>query len=181
MVSFTGTITTASTGQWGMTWNQMIYSQNPDSTTKFESMWSGSHQMTVWISGTSSNSYSYSNNQGGTTSSSAASNLIVTSLFGYRIFTQTIGSTLTPGLYMFGMKMSTSSANVSAIVRSHGVVFDAPASVLKGYFNEAAVSSRGFQDGGVYSVTSGAMPASVGLSEIRQMNDLCVWFKLGAI
>jgi hypothetical protein len=176
MISFTGTFTSAVTAQWGMTMDWMLYSQNTASTTKFESLWSTQLTASVWNSGTSSNSMGYNGS-----STSSAANIISASFAGFRMLTAAIGSVLPPKIYALGIRMSTSSVAYSALMRTYGIIFDAPASTAKGYPVGATATSRGYQDGGVFSVTSAAMPASFGLSEIRQMNDLALWCKIGAI
>lgn len=48
-------------------------------------------------------------------------------------------------------------------------------------FGSATATSIGFVDAGTYSVTTGAMPSGIGLSEIRQRSNVVPYFKIGAI
>jgi hypothetical protein len=176
-MTFTGTITSAVTAQFGMTQNFMLLSMNASNSTRFDSIWSTQHLFTMWNSGTSSNSWS----SNATSSSSAASNLIITQIMGQRIISTPIGSELSAGFYMMAYRQSTSTANYSALLRTYNPVFVAPLPQAKNFIGAQTATSIGHFIGGPYSVSSAAFPASIGVSELRKSNDLRLFFKLGAV
>lgn len=177
MMTYTGTITSAATARFGQSLELGVYLQNATDATRYDTIWTAGRSITLWVSGTSSNSYDY----GGTTSSSAASNLIVTQVWGMRQHTFTIGSILDPGFYLLASRVSTSSAGFSALCRTYNAVIDNPVPAGGGTFGQATVSSSGYVDGGIWSATSNALPASIGIGEIRQSNNQMPYFKIGAL
>ena len=181
MQSYTGTVTTASTAQAGQTLSVALYSQNATASARFDSFWSDSVKATFWNSGTSSYSFAYSMSTGQVTSSSAGSNIGTASVMGLRQHLFTIGSTLSPGLYMYGINQSTSSANVSANMRSMALIYDNPLSAGMGSMNQATNANIGYVDAGYYSAGTGGFPASINLTnDIKQSNNLVPYFKIGA-
>jgi hypothetical protein len=80
-----------------------------------------------------------------------------------------------------GYRQSTSSANYSALMRSYNPVFVAPLPMAKNFIGLQTATSVGHFIGGPYSVTSGAFPATIGVSELRKSNDYRLFFKLGAV
>jgi hypothetical protein len=183
MISYSGTITSAATAQIGHTMQVGIWSQytDPASTTRFGTWWTGGLSITCWNSGTSSNSYRISNSGGVTTSSSAGSNLLTASVMGMRNMIIPIGSTLPTGLFIFGIVNSTSSAGYSAHMSRVALVMDNPLSIGMGTFGQATNASIGYADGGTYGTTTGALPATVALSQIYGVNNVMPFFKVGAI
>lgn len=183
IISYSGTITSAATAQLGQTLRVGIWSQHTDpaSTTQFGQYWTGNASMTFWNSGTSSVSYNFSLAGGNTTGSSSGSNLMTASVMGVRHIVLPIGSTMTPGLYVFGIVNSTSSAGYSAAMSRVALYMDNAASVGMGTFGQATNASIGYQDGGTYSATTGALPSTLALSEIRGANNVMPFFKVGAI
>lgn len=183
MISYSGTNTSAATAQFGQTLRAGIWSQHTDpaSTTQFGQYWTGNASMTFWNSGTSSGSYAYSLAGGQTTSSSAGSNLLTASIMGARLIVMPIGSTMTTGLYVFGIVNSTSSAGYSAAMSRAALYMDNPLSIGMGTFGQATNASIGYNDGGTYSATTGALPSTLALSEIRGVNNVMPYFKVGAV
>jgi hypothetical protein len=177
MISLSGTITSAATAQQGQTHQFAIYSQNATNTSRFDTWWTGARSITLWNSGTSSYSYNY----GGTTSSSAGSNLGTAQVMGMRLFNIPINSTITPGLYLLGYLCSTSTAGYSAAMSRVALLMDNPVTVGMGTFGQATAGSIGYVDAGTFNTTTGALPASVGLSQIAQVTNLVPYFKIGAI
>lgn len=173
--SFTGTVTSAATQQWGQTIRWGLYSKV--NSTQFSNMVSGSFTMQVWASGTSSNSWGY---QGGT-SSSGASNLLVTQFMGLRYHQETINQTLTQGDYMFGLCQSTSSAGYSALVRTAGILCCNPVGVAMGSIGQQTGASIGIGQAGRYSATTGAMPDTFGPSQVVVSVNVVPYVKMGAI
>lgn len=177
MMSYSGTITSAATAQAGQSLEFAIYSQNATNATRWDTWWTAGRSITFWNSGTSSYSFNY----GGTTSSSAGSNIGTASVMGVRLHNIPIGSTITPGLYIFGYRISTSTAGYSAAMSRLAMYMDNPASVGMGTFNQATNASGGYADAGTYTVTSGALPASVAMSQIAPFNNVVPYFKIGAL
>lgn len=173
--SFTGTVTSADTQQWGQTIRWGLYSKV--NSTQFSSMVSGSFTMQVWASGTTSNSWGF---QGGT-SSSGASNLLITQFMGLRYHQETINQTLTQGDYMFGLCQSTSSAGYSGLVRTAGILCCNPVGVAMGSIGQQTNASIGIGQAGRYSTTTGAMPATFGPSQVVVSVNVVPYVKMGAI
>lgn len=176
--SFSGTITSAATARAGATMQYAIYSQDTADANKFDTWWSGERNFTFWNSGTSSYSYSYNVTSG----SSAGSNLGTASVMGQRLITVAVGSTLTPGLYLYGSRISSSSAGYSAAMSRMMPVQDAPLNIGMGFMGSATNSTIGIVDAGTWtSATTGAIPASVSIGHIAPFSNLVPVFKLGAI
>lgn len=175
--SYTGTFTSAVAATWAETMRWGLYSNDTTNSTQVNSWITGSITMQVWNSGTSSASWAYN----GSTSSSAGTN-IISQVTGLRIMNITLGSSIPPGLYFFAFAQSTSSAGYSALMRTYGVVMDNPVPVGMGNnFGAATNQSIGYVEAGTYSATTGAMPATIAYSQIKQTNNASPWFKIGAI
>jgi hypothetical protein len=114
------------------------------------------------------------------TSSSAATG-ILTQIYGLRIETFTINSTLAPGLYAGAFRFSTSSAGNSSVLRTMSPVIDNPMPVGAGFIGNATNASNGYVDGGVWSVTSATLPASFALTNVLQTMNATPYFKIGAV
>ncbi len=176
MQSFTGTATSNQTNTFGQTIRWALFSNNTTNSTRVDSWISGSITMQAWNSGTVSASWAYE----GTTSSSGATG-ILTQVYGLRQMQDVINSSMPPGLYVFGFALSTSTAGASSIMRTFGMVMDNPTPVAMGTIGGATNASIGIVDGGKYSVTTGGIPSSIGLSEIIQSVNVIPFFKVGAI
>jgi hypothetical protein len=178
MMSITGSVTSNQTNTVGWTLEAAIYKiTQTTNLSRFDSIFSTSWGFTFWNSGTASVSYSYNVTSG----SSAGSNLMTASVYGLRQLTFNIGSTLDTGLYAWGFRHSSSSAGNSSILRSFNPVIDNPLPVAQGFIGSATTASQGYVDGGTYSVTSGAMPASFVFADIRQTNNAVPYIKIGAV
>jgi hypothetical protein len=173
--SFTGTATSAATAQWGQTFNWALYSKV--NSTQYSSFTSGQLTMQVWNSGTSSASLAYA----GSTSSSAGSNLITASLYGLRRYAVDIAQTLTENDYLFGLHVSTSSANYSALIRTAGVVCDGPLQVAIGDWIAATQNTINPLYVGRYTTTTNNVPGSVAPSHIAASLGVVPFVKLGAV
>jgi hypothetical protein len=175
--SLGGTYTSAVTAGFYATMKWCLYSQNANSNTRFDSMSSGSFTWQVYNSGTSTASYAYN----GATSSSV-NTAILTQVSGVRMMNIPLNFSITDGLYVMAMCQSTNSSNYSALISRYGIYMDMPAGVAMGSgFGSAAATNIGLVDAGSFSVTSAAMPSSIGISEIKQHSNLVPFFKLGAI
>jgi hypothetical protein len=177
MQSITGTLTSAVAATAAYTNDFIIYKQNSTNATLFESVWSTQNTMQFWNSGTSSASYGIN----GVTSSSAGTALIANSVYGLRLSTVAIGSIMDTGLYVYGHRQSSSTAGYASFVRTGGMIYDNPLPAAKGYFGAATATSVGYNDGGIYSVTSASPPATLALSQIWQMSDVMPYVKIGAL
>ena len=177
-MSLSGTVTSAATAQAGLTWDHILYSQNATATNQFDSWWSTRFNATFWNSGTSS--YSYSNNL--TSGSSAGSNLGTASVMGVRMFTGAIGTTMQTGLWLYGSRISTSSAGYSAAMSRMAPVFDGPALWAAGFVGSATNVTNGYADAGTWtSGTTASPPASVSIAHIAAVSNIAPWFKVGAL
>jgi hypothetical protein len=176
-MTFSGSATSAVAATFGKSMAFGIYSQITSSTQRFDSMWTAGRSLVVWNSGTTSASYSYDTYSG----SSAASNIIVTSVYGMRYLTMTVGSTLAPGNYMFASWVSTSSNGYSALVSLNNAVVDGPLIVGMGPIGSATANSLGLADAGVFSTTTNALPSTLALSQIVNSQNVIPYFRLGAI
>jgi hypothetical protein len=183
MISYSGTITSAASAQLGHTIRMGIWSQHtdPTSTTQFGLYWSGNISLTCWNSGTSQYSYAISLAGGQTTGSSAGSNLGTASVMGMRGMFIPIGSTMSSGLYIMGLLNSTSSAGYSAAMSRVALLMDNPVSLGMGTIGQATNASLGYNDGGTYGTTTGALPSTVAISQIIPVNNVMPFFKIGAI
>jgi hypothetical protein len=66
-------------------------------------------------------------------------------------------------------------------MRSYNPVVDNPLPVAMGVIGSATNQSIGYNDGGTFSVTTNAIPASFNLTQIRQTNNVMPYVKIGAI
>lgn len=173
--SFTGTVTSAATAQWGQTIRWGLYTKI--NSTQYSSVSSGSFTMQIWNSGTSSNSWAYA----GITSSSGASNQLVTEFMGLRYHQGTLNGTLTQGDYMFGVHQSTSSAGYSALVRTAGILCINPVGVAMGSIGQQTNNSIGIGQAGRYSATSAALPDTFGPSQLQVSLNVVPYVKIGAV
>jgi hypothetical protein len=183
MISYSGTITSAATAQLGQTLRVAIWSQHTDpaSSNRFDTWWTGGASLTFWNSGTSSYSYNFARTEGNTQSQSAGSNLGTASAMGVRQIILPINSTMPAGLYIIGVVNSTSSAGYSAAMSRVALYMDNPVSIGMGTIGQATNASIGFNDGGTFSVTTGGIPSSINIADIRQVNNVMPFFKIGAI
>jgi hypothetical protein len=139
--------------------------------------------MTIAVSSNTSFSYSINGGASGQTISSSSNNINMNSQFnGLRMLTFNLNSTLDTGLYCYAFRVSTSSAVHTAALRTFQAIFDnpLPAAMAVG-FGGSTNSTIGYNDGGTYGTTSGAMPASFLLSDIKQTVNLMPYVKIGAI
>lgn len=181
LMSYSGTITSAATAQNGQTLQAALWSQNATDSTRFDTIWTGGLSMTFWNSGTSSYSYAYSGSGGNSTGSSAGSNLGTASVMGVRIHSMVLNSTLSAGVYLFGVLQSSSSAGYSAAMSRNALYMDMPASIGMGSIGGDTNTSVGFVWAGKYSTTTGALPASVGKAQIVPVANLRPYFKVGSV
>jgi hypothetical protein len=178
MMSFTGTVTSNATNTHGITMEVALYTAPASNQTSFSKYWSGSYGMTFWNSGTASVSYSYGTI---TSASSAGSNLMTASVFGLRLNTFVINSIIPAGLYAYGVRFSSSTAGGASLIRTANHVIDNPLPVAGGYMGAATNASIGYVDGGSWSATSGALPASFALTDVRQSMNEIPYVKIGAV
>lgn len=176
MQSLTGTFTSNVAATWGQTIRWAFYTNNTTNSTRLDTWISGS--LTGKIYNRSITSISFDIN--GVTTSSNNSNL-ASRITGIRIYQADVGSVFSPGLYAFGFAVSTSSAGYSAVIRTTNMMMDNPQPTGQGLIGVATNATYGYADAGVYTVTSAAMPSSIGLSEIKQSVNVVPYFKIGAI
>jgi hypothetical protein len=183
MLSMAGASST-NTGSVGITHQFGLYKVTQTTNlSRFDSIWTSAYSMTGYIS--SSNSAAFTINGGASgqnlTTASANSNLL-SQVSGLRMLTFNMNSTLGTGMYAFGFAISTSSVGNSAAFRSYLPIGDAPLASAMGLgFGGATNASLGYVDGGSFSVTSAAMPASFVFSQIQQTNNFVPYVKIGAI
>ena len=175
MESFTGTFTSNVAATWAQTLRWAIYSNNTTNSTRVDTWISGSITAKIYNSSNTSISYDWE----GVTSSSNNSNL-ASQITGLRLMTDAVGSLVPPGLYAFGFAVSTASTGYSALIRTTNMMMDSPQPVGQNIIGAATNASIGYGDAGTYSVTSGAMPASVALSDIKQTMNMVPYFRIGA-
>jgi hypothetical protein len=83
---------------------------------------------------------------------------------------------------MMALMGSTSSAGASNLISRFGMVLDAPVPVGANFdFGAATQTSVGFVDAGTYGTTTGAFPAVITASQIKQHSNLVPYFKIGAL
>ncbi len=174
--SLTGTFTSNVAATWGQTIQWALYSNNTTNSTRFDSWLSSSITAQVYNSSNTSMSYDWD----GLTRSSNNSNL-ASQFTSIRILPENINTLVPPGAYVFGFAVSTSTAGYNSLLTSFGFLMDRPVSVTMGNIGGATNASIGYGDAGTYSVTSAAMPASIGLSEIIQTLNVIPYFRMGAI
>ena len=147
-------------------------------STSFATFISGQITLNIWASGTSSNSWAYQ----GTTSSSAASNLLITQFMGLRYHQVTINSTLTPNDYLFGIRVSSSTAGYSAMVRTANHVIVNPLAVAMNSIGAQTNVTIGLGQAAGYTVTSNGMPATINpVAALQVANNVVPYIKIGAV
>jgi hypothetical protein len=180
IISFSGTITSAATAQAGVTLQAGIYSQNTNSATRFDTLWTEGISMTFWNSGTSSYSYAISDSAGQSTGSSAGSNLGTRSVMGMRLFSLHPNQIFNTGQYLYGFRMSRSTAGYSAAMSRIAPVFNNAIGIGMGTIGDTTDASIGISSG-MYSVTTANFPASINLSELRVNSNVVPYFEMGAV
>lgn len=176
MQSFTGTFTSNASARWGETIRWGFYTANATNSTRLDSWTSGSITAQLFNSSSTSISFDWD----GVTTSSNNSNL-ASRITGVRIIPEVVNTVFSPGLNAFAFAISTSSLNYSALIRTYGVVMDNPMAVGLGTIGQATNGSLGYADAGVYTVTTGGIPSSIGLNEIKQTMNAVPYIKIGAI
>jgi hypothetical protein len=179
MQSFTGTVTSATSGSYYQTVDAAIYSQNAGTTARFDTLWSSRITANFHLDSTASVGWAF--NGGG--SSGNNSTMFTNEVWGLRNITANINATIDTGLYLFGLRWSTAASGYASFVRTNGIVFDSPMNVGMGLFNSAATNaSIGFADAGTWtSQTTNNIPASVSIDHIKQASNLAPYFKIGAL
>ncbi len=182
MFSFTGSGSSSNSGQVGVTMRFALFQQTATaSTDRFDSIWSKSIVMTGYLS--SSNSMGFTaGGDGQATTISGTNTTLFTNIWNVRMLTVPIASTIDPGRYLFGFVVSTSSAGNSAALRTIAPIVDRPMTVNLGNNWGAAIgASVGYMDAGVYSATTGAIPASVDITQFSVSSNVSPFFKIGAL
>jgi hypothetical protein len=174
--SLTGTFTSNVAATWGQTIQWALYSNNTTNSSRFDTWLSSSITAQVYNSSTNSISYDWDGTNVGSNNSNLASRF--TSI---RIIPENINTLVPPGAYLFGYAVSTSTAGYNSMITSFGFLMDRPVSVTMGEIGANTDASVGYGDAGTYSVTSAAMPTSIGLSEIIQSVNIIPYIKMGAI
>lgn len=169
------------TGSGGFTLSAAIYSRlGTGSSDQIGTIWSGSQYLQFSNSSNSNLTFSSPTGLGSASTTfvtSNASTYMATNIGGYREFVFPATLTLAPGQYWFACGNSVASANAS---------FSLGASVLQAtYSNQIAYQPFGgassasnasypqFNEGlGSYSATSGAFPATVGLTGGQILNGI---------
>jgi hypothetical protein len=177
--TFSGQGTRNSSERWGQTIRWALYSNNTSDSTRVDSWISNSMTASISKSGTLSVTYAFD----GVTGSSAGTGIITRDVWGVRKFNFIVGSSIPPGLYVWAFAQSTSTAGQARIMSSSavGVLFDNPLPVGMNTVGAATATSIGFVEAGTYSATTGAMPSSIGLSQIQQRSNQVPYFKAGAV
>ena len=169
--------------QKGYTYLLGIYTRNATNATVLSRHYSTSHTLAASHNSNASwmlsmitaigNSTSYS-----TLSASSAGVNLSSSLHGPREFIFPVSSLLTPGEYWFAVAASTSSAgaggailNFSNMAVAHQT-FNRPGIVT----NSTASGWQKFMGAGVYSATTGAMPAGISVTQINQAGTFPIFF-----
>jgi hypothetical protein len=174
---FSGSVSSNTSGTFGETIRWALYSNNTSNSTSFNTFSSGSVTGQAMLSGTASVSYNFN----GAQSQGANSTILSTNFMGYRLVPVNINTLLSPGLYAYGVALSTSGGGWASFVRTGGLIMDNPAAIAMGSVGQVTNTSIGFQDAGIYSVTSGSVPAAFGMSEIRGMSNVVPYVKFGAV
>lgn len=180
-VTITNSSTASSSGQVGYTVQIGIYSQGTN-TTRVDSMYTTDYTIAAsnssdvsravtWIDGIV-NGTSYSTN------SSSSAGLNLSSLFhGNRELQLAYDTVLTPGRYWMAARVSTSVAGSSQGVLSvNFAVWRLGLSMdmfrIGSAANNASISAgQQFLGLGIYSVTTGNLPSTIGYSELRRDNQ----------
>jgi hypothetical protein len=189
LFSLTGTLSSATTGTFGITNDFALYAVNATNSTRFDTVWTYRQPMTVIMSNTNSFAATVgSDATASVTFSSNASAGFASNLMGIRMGTVPYLTTISQGLYMMGIRQSTSSGGYSALIRSYNPIYDNPVPVGKGFFGQSSATSIGYNDAGVYGTgagpaiaTTNAFPASVGYTNIVNQTDIVPYFRMGAI
>ena len=183
MVSLTGTVTSNQTNTVGATISAALYKYTGGTnSSRLDTYFTQSLGFTFWNSGTASVSYKWDVGQGTSSSgSSAGSNLMTASCYGRQMITFPIGSEIPAGLYAWAFIQSTSSAGNSSVLRTFNHILDNPMAAAQGFIGGATNNSIGYADGGVYSVTTGAFPSSIHLTDVVQQQNRVPVFKMGAL
>lgn len=185
MISITGTLSSATTGTFGVTNDIALYQINATNNTRFDTIWTYRQPMTIQMSGTNNFAFTLGTGADSKTFSTNSSAAFASNAFGVRMNTVSYGSVIPAGLYMIAYRQSTSSGGYSAVVRSYNAVFDNPSPVGKGFFGSISATRIGYNDAGVYATnstapsTTNAFPASVAWTNIIQVTDLVPYYKLG--
>ena len=176
-MSFTGSVTSNQSNSAAMTIEVGLYTAPEANQTSFASIWDQTLSMSWNNSGTVGATYGV----GGVTSSSASTGLLASSVWGFRLLTFAINSTLSPGLYCYAFRCSTATTGNSSLLRTACPVMDNPIPSAGGYMPGATNASIGVVDGGTWSATSAALPTSFGLTDIKQTNNVMLVVKIGAV
>jgi hypothetical protein len=187
IMSFTGSVTSNQTNTVGATMDLALYKVTQTTApTRFDSIWSTRALFTWFNGGTTTMSFAYGH--GGTTYTTgggASSASFMSSVFGLRFLTYTLNSVFDTGLYAYGLRISTSSAGGSSVMRSFCPIFDAPIFTVGnlgfGGLNNTAASSIGFVDAGILTATTASPVASFAFTDVRQSNNLVPYVKIGAV
>lgn len=185
MISITGTLSSATTGTFGVTNDIALYQINATNNTRFDTIWTYRQPMTIQMSGTNNFAFTLGTGADSKTFSTNSSAAFASNAFGVRMNTVSYGSVIPAGLYLMAYRQSTSSGGYSAVVRSYNAVFDNPSPVGKGFFGSISATRIGYNDAGVYATnstapsTTNAFPASVAWTNIIQVTDLVPYYKLG--
>lgn len=182
-VMVTNSSSAVSSGQKGYTYLFGVYSRNSTNRTILMSHYSTSYTMAVSYSSNVSwmqsmitaigNSTSYN-----TLTASSAGIALSSSLHGAREFIMPFSTLLRPGEYWFALKASTSGAgtvgnvlNLSNLGVAHQT-FNRPGLVTNAS-NSGFLQFMGF---GTYSTTTGALPDSISMTQIRQIGSMPIIF-----
>ena len=175
MISITGSASSATSGQFGLTASYGLYSQNSGTTGRFDSWFTTSLSASAFFT-TGSVTYAFN---GGSTSSTTSNGL--TGFYGPRIIQFPIGTTMQTGVWLLVSGLSSSTAGYASFVRTCGAVIDNPASFGMGTFGQATNASVGYVDGGIWTTTTAAMPASMSIGDIKHTNNAMPFFMIGAL
>ena len=175
MISITGSASSATSGQFGLTASYGLYSQNSATTGRFDSWFTTSLSASAFFT-TGSVTYAFN---GGSTSSTTSNGL--TGFYGPRIIQFPIGTTMQTGVWLLVSGLSSSTAGYASFVRTCGAVIDNPASFGMGTFGQATNASVGYVDGGIWTTTTAAMPASMSIGDIKHTNNAMPFFMIGAL
>jgi hypothetical protein len=182
MQSFSGTVSSNTSGTYGQTFNMAIYSQHSTDANRFDTWWSTQKTLSMIESGTGgSNVWAW----GGSSSSVANSTFLQSQVYGMRLMSFAINSIVPPGLYIFGMNIVTSAGGYTQIMatNSRGIVFDAPLPVAMGNnFGAVPASNIGYVDAGTWtSQTTAGIPLTVSIGHIAPVSNFVPYFKIGAL
>lgn len=183
MVSLNGVMSSNQTNTVAVTIQQALYQQNSTAVSEFDTIWNKTLGFTAWNSGTVSGSWSINCGTVGQQSSSSSAGIGISSqIYGIRQITMAIGSVLNPGLYAYAVRYLTTSSGDSTVLQSVNAIIDNPIPVNMGLgLGSATNSSIGIVDGGLYSHTSAAMPASINITDVHPASNQVPYFQLGAV